>query len=82
LIQKVKLLLMFQSVDLYNLAKCRHRKVTNSNIKVWVFKNLDKSKNTAMISAFKVGVRVMLNKDRLGNTQVLDSSLVKRTASK
>jgi hypothetical protein len=31
-----------------------------------------------MISALKVGLRVMLNKDRLGNTQVLDSSLVKR----
>jgi hypothetical protein len=35
-----------------------------------------------MISAFKVGMRVMLNKDRLGNTRVLDSSLVKRTTGK
>jgi hypothetical protein len=35
-----------------------------------------------MISALKVGVRVMLNNDRLGNTQVLDSSPVKRIASK
>jgi hypothetical protein len=35
-----------------------------------------------MISTFKVGVRVMLNKDRLGNTQVLDSSLVQSTADK
>jgi hypothetical protein len=35
-----------------------------------------------MISALKVGVRVMLNSDRLGNTQVLDSSPVKHTASK
>jgi hypothetical protein len=26
-----------------------------------------------MISAFKVGVSVRLNKDRLGNTRVLDS---------
>jgi hypothetical protein len=42
LIQKVKLLLVFQSVDLQNL---EIRKVTNSNIKVWVFENLDKSKN-------------------------------------
>jgi hypothetical protein len=33
-----------------------------------------------MILALKVGVRVMLTNDRLGNTQVLDSSLVKRTA--
>jgi hypothetical protein len=37
----VKLLLVFQSVDLQNL---EIRKVTNSNIKVWVFENLDKSK--------------------------------------
>jgi hypothetical protein len=35
-----------------------------------------------MISVLKVGVRVMLNNDRLGNTWVLDSSLVKRTAGK
>jgi hypothetical protein len=35
-----------------------------------------------MISALKVGVRVMLNKDRLGNTRVLDSSSVKRTTGK
>jgi hypothetical protein len=35
-----------------------------------------------MISSLKVGVRVMLDNDRLGNTQVLDSSPVKRTASK
>jgi hypothetical protein len=35
-----------------------------------------------MISALKVGVRVMLNNDRLGNNQVLDSSPIKRTASK
>jgi hypothetical protein len=33
-----------------------------------------------MILALKVGVRVMLTNDRMGNTQVLDSSLVKRTA--
>jgi hypothetical protein len=35
-----------------------------------------------MISIIKVGVRVMLNSDRSDNTQVLDSSLVKRTADK
>jgi hypothetical protein len=35
-----------------------------------------------MISSLKVGVRVMLNNDRLGNTQVLDSSLIKRIAGK
>jgi hypothetical protein len=35
-----------------------------------------------MISALKVGVRVMLNNNRLGNTRVLDSSPVKRTAVK
>jgi hypothetical protein len=35
-----------------------------------------------MISAFKVGVRVMLNNDRLCNTRVLDSSSVKRTSGK
>jgi hypothetical protein len=35
-----------------------------------------------MISSLKIGVRVMLNNDRLGNTQVLDSSPVKRTAGK
>jgi hypothetical protein len=35
-----------------------------------------------MISALKVGVRVMLNSDRSGNTRVLDSSLVKRTTGK
>jgi hypothetical protein len=32
-----------------------------------------------MISDLKVGMRVMLNKDRLGNTRVLDSSSVKHT---
>jgi hypothetical protein len=35
-----------------------------------------------MISSLKVGMRVMLNNDRLGNTWVLDSSLVKRTTGK
>jgi hypothetical protein len=35
-----------------------------------------------MISALKVGVRVILNSDRSGNTRVLDSSLVKCTAGK
>jgi hypothetical protein len=35
-----------------------------------------------MISTLKVGMRVMLNNDRLGNTQVLDSSPVKHTAGK
>jgi hypothetical protein len=35
-----------------------------------------------MISALKVGVRVMLNNDRLGNTQVVDSSLAKCIAGK
>jgi hypothetical protein len=35
-----------------------------------------------MISPFKVGVRVMLNNDKYGSTQVLDSSLVRCTASK
>jgi hypothetical protein len=35
-----------------------------------------------MISSLSVGVRVMLNNDWLGNTQVLDSSLVRRTAGK
>jgi hypothetical protein len=35
-----------------------------------------------MISVLKVGMRVMLNNDRLGNTQVLDSSSVKRIAGK
>jgi hypothetical protein len=35
-----------------------------------------------MISALKDGMRVMLNKDRLGNTRVLDSSPVKHIASK
>jgi hypothetical protein len=35
-----------------------------------------------MISVLKVGARVMLTNDRLGNTRVLDSSLVKRTADK
>jgi hypothetical protein len=35
-----------------------------------------------MISGLKVGVRVMLNNDRLGNTQVLDSSLVEHTTGK
>jgi hypothetical protein len=35
-----------------------------------------------MISALKDGVRVMLNKDRLGNTQVLDSSSVKPIVGK
>jgi hypothetical protein len=36
----------------------------------------------AMISLLKVGVRVMLNNDKSGNTQVLDSSLVERTVGK
>jgi hypothetical protein len=35
-----------------------------------------------MISSLNVGVRVMLNSDRLGNTRVLDSSPVRRTADK
>jgi hypothetical protein len=35
-----------------------------------------------MISAFKVGVSVRLNKDRLGNTQVLDSFPIKLIASR
>jgi hypothetical protein len=35
-----------------------------------------------MILALKVGVRVMLNNDRLDNTQVLDYSPVKCTAGK
>jgi hypothetical protein len=35
-----------------------------------------------MISALKVAMRVVLNNDRLGNTQVLDSSPVKRITSK
>jgi hypothetical protein len=35
-----------------------------------------------MISALKVGVTVMLNNDRLSNTQVLDSSPVEHTAGK
>jgi hypothetical protein len=35
-----------------------------------------------MISDLKVSVRVMLNNDRLGNTQVLDSSPVKHTVIK
>jgi hypothetical protein len=35
-----------------------------------------------MISVLKVGMRVMLNNDRLGNTWVLDSSLVKCTTVK
>jgi hypothetical protein len=35
-----------------------------------------------MISPLKVGVRVMLNNDKFGNTQVLDSSPVERTAGK
>jgi hypothetical protein len=30
----------------------------------------------AMISLLKVGVRMKLNNDKFGNTQVLDSSLV------
>jgi hypothetical protein len=36
----------------------------------------------AFISSLKVGVRVMLNKDRSGNTRLLDSSPVKRIAGK
>jgi hypothetical protein len=36
----------------------------------------------AYISSLKVGVRVMLNKDRSGNIRVLDSSLVKHSAGK
>jgi hypothetical protein len=35
-----------------------------------------------MISYLKVGVRVMLNNDTLGNTRVLDCSPVKRTTGK
>jgi hypothetical protein len=35
-----------------------------------------------MISLLKVGVRVMLNNDKSGNTQVLGSSPVECTASK
>jgi hypothetical protein len=35
-----------------------------------------------MVSSLKVGVRVMLNNDRLGSTRVLDSYPVKRTAGK
>jgi hypothetical protein len=35
-----------------------------------------------MISALKVGVRVMLNNNRFGNTQVLESSSDKRTTGK
>jgi hypothetical protein len=35
-----------------------------------------------MIVALKAGMRVMLNKDRLGNTRVLDSSPVKRIVGK
>jgi hypothetical protein len=35
-----------------------------------------------MISVLKVSMRVMLNSDRSGNTQVLDSSPVRRTAGK
>jgi hypothetical protein len=33
-------------------------------------------------SSFKVGVSVMVNNDRLGDTSVLDSSLVYHTAGK
>jgi hypothetical protein len=36
----------------------------------------------AMISLFKVGVRVMLNNDKSGNMQVLDSSPIRCTADK
>jgi hypothetical protein len=35
-----------------------------------------------MISSLKVGVRVVLNNDRLGSTRVLDSFLVKRAGGK
>jgi hypothetical protein len=35
-----------------------------------------------MISLLKVGVRVMLNNDKSGNTRVLDSSVVEHTAGK
>jgi hypothetical protein len=35
-----------------------------------------------MISVLKIGVRVMLNSDRSGNTRVLDSSPVKPTSGK
>jgi hypothetical protein len=35
-----------------------------------------------MFSALKVGVRVMLNSDRSGNTRVIDYSPVKRTVGK
>jgi hypothetical protein len=36
----------------------------------------------AMISPLKVGVRVMLNNDKSGNTQVLDSSPIEYTTGK
>jgi hypothetical protein len=35
-----------------------------------------------MISSLNVGVRVMLINDKSGNTQVLDSSLVRHTTGK
>jgi hypothetical protein len=35
-----------------------------------------------MISSLNVGVMVMLNNDRLGNTRVLDSSPVRCTTDK
>jgi hypothetical protein len=35
-----------------------------------------------MISSLNVGVRVMLNNDRLGSTRVLDSSPVEHAAGK
>jgi hypothetical protein len=35
-----------------------------------------------MISSLMVGVRMMLNNDRLGNTRVLDSSPVRPTTGK
>jgi hypothetical protein len=35
-----------------------------------------------MMSSLKVGMMVMLNNDRSGNTQVLDSSPIKRTTGK
>jgi hypothetical protein len=38
--------------------------------------------HAALISSLMGGVRVMLNKDRSGNTRVLDSSPVKRTMGK
>jgi hypothetical protein len=44
LIQKLKLLLVFQSVDLKIWQNLDIRKVANLNIKVWVFENLKNQK--------------------------------------